>query len=473
MISVAAIAGCGGGSLSLTNTAPPASSSAPDASSPAADASSPAPAAPTVAPSPGTTLATIGDSSDDGLDSNTVSVISNVAGNGFTALNDLTGQSSGTDQSTLTTYDVAGNQLASLTPGSFTGDCGAADVQNSAGRLIITENVTTQAAQGINPQTYGLTMTAWNATTGAQVWTDTLQPNQDQQISCPSGGPGSDGIDGNLWNFVATFNGQWGVFEQPLQDSNGNDVFAAIDLATGQTYANPNLLGVLGNYVVTGSGGSDDNGPATLTLTTPGSWPTLGTVSGPSGQGTPALPGDLNSNSNVEQEFAFTGYAEQESNWGDGTETVATPDGGYLIVLFPDQSNDYLLRAYSLPGMQQVWSDSLGQQLGQYILAISETSVLIDNNGDLEAVSTKTGQQQWQTNIGSGADLCDLTSTQLLVSANDQLATLSASTGKQLSYQANNTAMGGCPSVVEPGLTGIGADTDSNGDMVVTQLLTP
>lgn len=489
IISVAALAACGGGSLSLTNTAPPASPPASDAAStpaaaasPAADTGSPAPTAPATAPPPGTTLATV-----DNIGATTV--ISNTDGDGFTAVHDLFDLSSNTDQSTIDTYDVAGNQLASLSAGSFTGDCGAADVENSAGRLIITLLITTTPAQGINPETYGLTMTAWNATTGSQVWTTTLQPNQDQSISCPSSG---DGIVADLWNFVATLNGQWGVFEEPLADANGNSVFVAINLATGKTYTNANLMGVLGNDVVTGSGSSDDgsDAPTTLTITTPGSWQTLGTAAGPGAQsGNPQLQGDL-SDGDTEQDFAVTGYTGTYGTPGSGIGAVATPDGDYLVATYTDSNGNDWYGGYTLPSLHQVWSDPIPQDASDQIVGISETSLLItrsDSNSSnddtyLLSLDPKTGQQQWQTDISSGGSVCDLTSTEVLVAANGQLATLSAATGKQLSYESDpytdDDGDAGCPAVVETGLSGIGIT--GGGDVIsgstnytVLQLLTP
>lgn len=123
-------------------------------------------------------------------------------------------------------------------------------------------------------------MTAWDATTGSQVWQVTLVPNQNQQILCPSS---MDGIVADLWNFIATHNGQWGVFEQPVTAANGDLEYDAINLTTGKTYPNPNLVGILGNNVVTGTGTSDDGSdqPTTLTVTTPGSWAPLGTTASP------------------------------------------------------------------------------------------------------------------------------------------------------------------------------------------------
>ena len=68
-----------------------------------------------------------------------------------------------------------------------------------------------------------------------------------------------------------------------------------------------------------------------------------------------------------------------------------------------------------------------------------------------------------------------LTSTQILVQANNQLATLSAGSGKQLSFATDpyQDSEGDytCPPVVESGISGVGrGNSDSD---TVLQLLTP
>jgi hypothetical protein len=492
VLAAAALAGCASGSVPPSTSGAPASLAASDRGSPAADSGSPpadqgslagqgssasgTPSAPAVAPSPGAVLATV-------QDIGATRELSNPQGDGFTAIHDVLGQNYA-EASTLDTYDVAGNQLATLSAGSFTGDCGAADVVNSAGRLVITLLISTTAAQGITPETYGLTMTAWNATTGSQVWQTTLVPNQNQQILCP---PSMDGIVADLWNFIATHNGQWGVFEQPLTAANGDLEYVAINLTTGKAYSNPNLVGVLGNNVVTGTGTSDDgsNQPTTLTVTTPGSWAPLGTAAGPGAQnGNPQLSGDLSGEGHFyPQDFAVTGYTGASGSSGDGIGAVATPDGSTLVAIYSDGNGNSWYRGYTLPSLKQLWSTPVPSGDTDQIAAISNGDLLItravtNGGGDtyLLNLNPKTGRQQWKTDVSSGS-VCDLTSTQILALANNQLATLSAASGKQLSYATDpyQDAEGDyvCPSVVETGLSGIGLGNSATDTDAVLQLLTP
>ncbi|MGH3225674.1 MAG: hypothetical protein ACRDPY_44515, partial [Streptosporangiaceae bacterium] len=367
---------------------------------------------------------------------------------------------------------------ASLHAGQFTGWCGAADVINSAGRLIITLLIKTTPAQGITPASYGLAMTAWNAATGAPVWTATLVKNTTSQISCPASG---DGIAADIWDFISTLDGHWGVFALP-PDANGNISYDAIDLTTGKLYPDPNLEGVLGNDVVTGSGDTGNNTPTSLTVTTPGSWAPLGTAAGPGANDVTGLDlsGDISSDDEfTPQSYAVTGYTGNYGTPGEGIGAVATPDGDYLVAVYSDSNGNSWYGGYSLPSLHKLWSMPIPAAQDDQIVGISDTEVLITrapgSGGDtyLIAMHPRTGQQLWKVDIGSGSSVCDLTSMQVLVQANSQLATLSAATGQQLSFEADPYTgdSGGdtCPSVVETGLGGIGLGTNNQ----VTQFLVP
>lgn len=485
VLTIAVLAGCGGSAPSPTAAGAPTAlpgSGAAAGSPPAAVPGSPgpggspgdgsgsppaaAPGAPGTAPAAGTTLATIDQIGQ-------TDVISNQQGNGFTAVHSVL-DSTYTDKSTLQTYDAGGNLLTTLPAGSFTGDCGAADVVTKAGRLIITMLVTTKPAQGITPPSYSLTMTAWNAATGAPAWTASIEKNQANQISCPPGGTGE------LNDFISTLDGQWGVLELPESGVTVID-YDAIDLTTGKLYRNDNLEGVLGNDVVTGSGNTGDNSPTRLTVTTPGSWPRLGTAAGSGATGTAGLQlsGDLSTEGQfAPNNFAVTGYTGDMGGEGDGLAVAATPDGSYLIAVYSDENGNSAERGYSLPSLHQVWSDSDPKYATDLIAGVNDSTVLVSRQGndgadnELLALNPRTGQTQWKQDIGSGS-VCDLTSTQVLVEDNDQLATLSAPSGKQLSYESDpyTDDSGGstCPSVVETGLSGVGMNNNNQ----VVQLLTP
>jgi len=114
-------------------------------------------------------------------------------------------------------------------------------------------------------------LTAWDASTGAKLWTDTVIP---PSSTAPSGCDAEDRAS-DLEGVSVTRDGQWGVFSW----YGASD---AIDLASGKMYPNKGLAGVLGNYVVTDTGQNNaEDGPATFTLTVPGPWSSLGSSSDP------------------------------------------------------------------------------------------------------------------------------------------------------------------------------------------------
>lgn len=478
MLGVAGLAACGqsssapGAAGALSATTGPSAPSRPEAPrrSPAATTSS-----------PGATLFT---ASNDGA----TAVISSRQGDGFTVLYDSSSLlDTSPDGYTLENYDAAGNQLPSLPAGQFSGGCGAADVVNSAGRLVITLRITVMPAQGIVQASSSLTMTAWNAATGARVWTSTLVKSTTQQIPCPSS---DHELAGDLWNFVSTLDGHWGVFVLPDADASVDPAILAdaIDLTTGKLYPIPDLEGILGNNVVTGGGSGTDDGPVTLTVTTPGAWVPLGRAGG-SGAGPDAAGLLLAGQASVQNgpyNYAPTGYtgtyasfdSDDPAGPGNGIGAVATPDGRYLITVNSGSGGNFSYGGYSLPSLHQVWSapdPDFGNN--DQIAGVSDTALLITrvgNDGDtyLLSLDPATGQEQWKIDIGPGGSVCDLTSMQVLALANSQLAILSAATGRQLSYATDpyRDSSGGdaCPAVIETGLGGTGFNNDQ-----VTQLLKP
>jgi hypothetical protein len=433
--------------------APRSSEPPPPRGTPSAAKSAPAATPGQAMPSAGADLASV-------AGQGRVNVISNVQGKGFDVVDSLLDMNYN-DVSTVQAFAADGRPLAKLPAGSLTGECGAADVINDRGRLLITERIKTVPAAGISPATNSLVMTAWNATNGRQVWTATPIPSTTDPLSCQA-------FDGDLQYFSSTYDGQWGVLTWPLSNSQVAD---AIDLTSGRLFPNADLQGVLGDYVVTGTDHTYYTGdPNIATLTTPGIWQPLGTfkLGGDDPGEIPLDPG----------EFAPTGQLANQG-YSNPPSMEATPDGRELIGTLGNSGNQvsFTVNAYALPSARLLWSVATPQYYTDTLEGIDASAVIIgraQNSGGstaLIALDVKTGKVMWQVNVGAGM-LCDLTSSQILVAANGQLATLSAATGKQLSYQndayQDSSGDPSCPTTVADGLTGLGYNNAR-----VTQLLAP
>lgn len=249
-----ALAGCG--SSPATEPEPPANTgSAPASGAPAPATSTSLPAPSAAAPPPGTVLAHVNGPGR-------LNVIANVQGRGFDVVSSVL--QGGNDMSTLQAHDVDGTPMGKLSPGSFTGECGAADVITHGRRLIITLLIKTVPAAGITQATHSLEMNAWDATSGAQVWSATPVEPSPESLSCQA-------YDGNLQGVSTTLDGSWGVMLWPPQRF-------AIDLRNGQLYPRDDLLGTIGNYVTVGTDHTVYDGkPNTVNMTIPGEWKILGT----------------------------------------------------------------------------------------------------------------------------------------------------------------------------------------------------
>lgn len=460
------LAACGGGgapgaegaAATVSSSPSAAVPSNPDTSSPASPASAAA-----VAPSPGTTLATV-------QGGGRVNVVSNWQGQGFTVVDSGTDNSG--DASTLQAYDAAGDALAEIPAGSFTGECGAADVVTPRGRLLLAEKIIHRDAQGIQSATDTLTLTAYDAATGSRVWTSTLIRDSTSGVSCTA-------YDGYLGSrnaadptFTVTFDGHWGVFQPDDRYDLSHSI--AIDLSTGRLYPRPGLYGALGDWVTVAKMSDTPSSPESLTLTTPGSWPTFGTLTlGDSGM-LQKLPGPF------DLALATPGAQFPTNNVADPTAAAITPDGRTLIGVEgnSDQGANVATVAYALPAMKKLWSVPTAQYDSPSMEGINDSVVVLASGEDggsttlLTALSTQTAAKVWQQHIQTTASVCAMTSTQLVVLANGQLASLSAADGHQITYHTDQSqdvsGQPDCPAVLAGGVSGLGLQGSA-----VVQLATP
>jgi len=399
----------------------------------------------TTAPPVGTQLASF-----DG--EGRVNVITN--GNGFDIVDSLLDLSTNTDESTVTSYDAAGNKLMQLAPGSLTGECGAADVLvPGLGRIILGYLVTSTPAKGVQPATTSTQIKAWSATTGAQVWSDHLY-NSD---------PGCQAYDGNLQDFSSTPDGRWGV---TLNGSVGGDV---INLATGAARPDSHLIGALGNYAVDTSNVVWGTDSPTYIITDPSTGVVLAKVPN---DGT----GNGNFNGDAPGTIGFSGNANlapsglfQTDSASDSPPSGTNSDGSELVAL-PNENGNQPAVAYSLPTLKVLWQTPgsfqpyiVGDGGGTLVMLLQDC----DSAGDtcLVGVDDQTGTRLWKLLDGS---VCGLTNSQMLIDVNNDFAVINIKTGKQLSYTPDNGNE--CPQIYSGGLeVGTGAD---NGDPTAAQTLT-
>jgi hypothetical protein len=429
----------------------PADSPTPATGTPAADPSSGSAPSPEAAPSPGTTLGSL---TGDGR----ITAIANEQGQGFTIIQSLMELNQPGDESTLQAYDATGQPLGQMSAGSFTGECGAADITNTRGRLVVTVLVTDHPAQGLDPATHDVAMTAMAATTGTTVWTANLVTGSQDPFPC-------SGTDGRLTSFAATLAGRWGTL---LRGSGDTEISDAIDLTSGKLYPRKDLQGTLGNNVVIGTDHTYYNGePNTTTLTDPESWKHFGTFK-TGGADTGVLPLD------GPGEYASAG---QISDPDDPPGVTVTPDGSELIVVMAGIYIEHSsIEGYDLPSAHRRWHVTSPRYATDRIVGDTAALVLIDRaiqpGHILIALDAHTGKQLWSTNLHDGA-VCGNTGSRILVLTGDQLATLDTSNGKQISYEQDpfTKAAGGepdCPAMLQGVLSGIAVTSDN-----VLQILTP
>lgn len=340
------------------------------------------------APEPGTELAAV-------TGSGAFSVVTNVPGEGFSIVRNLVDINSDEDQSTVTTYDASGAELAQIPAGSFVGDCQAADIVRADDtRIILTIASSTAPAEGIEPESSTSALDAWDATSGEKLWSADLG---DEAWDCDPVNDSGDGIIG----FAATPNGRWGIV------GGGNGETLIIDLATGDLHESERELHVTGNVLTVRAEYSPLNSPAF----DPETVEKVGTFRGFKFYGEPNM--------------APTGLLDTASV-GSSPPAGSSQDGSIVFGL------DEHVVAYSVPDMRVAWKGRgdfepyLHGEAGGVLLTTSQ-----EDDAKLEALDVETGERMWSVPAG---DVCGFTNSQLLLAINGQLATIDMNSGEQLSY---------------------------------------
>ncbi len=346
-----------------------------------------------------------------------------------------------TDESRVISFSSNGSQLAEIKAPELTGKCGAveADVPGR-GSLIVTERVAVHQAEGIKPESSQLTITAWNADGGSNVWSHT---------------EASVHGSGDCEPITPTHDGRFALLKSGFTTRLLNLGSGAITSSHGASF-------VIGDYPVRESN-PEDPATATYQFLDPASGRVLGHV-----REIEFYTGNT--------DLAPTGTFKTDS---DGTSPPAglSEDGQRLIALVGER---HRLTVFALPSGRVLWSRDWGtkQFAGPepYIYADADGLALVGVTNDkteehqLIAFDDSHGQERWTVPEGP---VCGITKRQVLIAVNDQLATLDTATGRQLSYQASS---GNECSELEPGGRSFSTGNEGIGeqrDVTVDQVLEP
>jgi hypothetical protein len=437
----AGLAGCGGG------TSPNPVASQPSTESTQVEETS-VPKAPSVdaqAPEPGTELVSVNYPGR-------VNVITN--GNGFSIIDSVTSLSTERDESSLTTYNAAGEELTEIPSGDLAGECGAADVVvPGVGRVVITETEGHTRTEGINQTEYPTVLKAWNAQTGEQIWSAPMPYEQGEGEEWEE--PGCGAYDGYLEGFTATSDGRWGLFGGEDPEFGGARV---IDLATGQVQPGLHAEGVLGNYPIVTP--SSDYGPQRYKAIDPNDGKVLGTL---------ATDADF-----YQQQEQLSMAARGVLEWdGSGASpTAMSSDGDRVIIVDEPEDGEPRTVAYTLPSFDLAWQRPPGQSVsldgegGGIVLESrqnpsGETTVLVGLND-------QTGEREWTL---PGGEVCAITESQMVLSVNGQLATIDLKSGEQIFYEEEES----CPTIRPGGIAAYveGGEVGEMTGLTVVQALEP
>jgi outer membrane protein assembly factor BamB len=392
------------------------------------------------APEPGSTLTYF-----EG--SGRVNLISD--GEGFSIVDSLTDLGTETDESTITTYDVAGRQLTVIPSGTFAGECGAADLKvPGLGRVIITEVEPYIETAGIEQTEYPTVLKAWNAHTGELLWSVPIRPEGDEESEA-EGNCGA--YDGHLQGFSATDDGRWGLYGSTYSAR-------VIDLVTGQVETRVRAEGVLGNYPIVAA----DEEQGIYQAIDPETGEVLGSH-------------QLNVDFYQQQEQLSMAARGALYSDGSGSSPAAISTDGDRLIVVEESGEEEVARtiAYSLPSFEVAWTrpanqeDFLAGEGGNLVFEVAREG---GEEGELKlvALNDQTGEPVWSVPDG---EVCGVTESQLLLSVNGQRATIDLATGEQVSYEEEAE----CPSVLPGGigLSSEGGEILEGTELTVLQLLEP
>jgi hypothetical protein len=357
------------------------------------------------------------------------------------------------DSSSLTTYDVAGKQLANIAdPGQLDASCGVADVTLTNGTdEILTMRIVHTDAAGVQDATDDRVLSAWNALSGEELWKTTLFSTQEEQgdntvptCTRPRRLQDTQPYESNnirnsltvsagdthaLFAFSGTGDSRCSGY--CVEPDNGGPWI--LNLEDGSIRADTLARAVTGNYVIDAQMSDDINnsvvGPVVLKSVSDGR--------------------RLGSTDNelwkwlVKQMFTDPGQAIVRTG-PDGTLAAAFSEIGFNV---PDSSITY----FTVPDLGTRAGPKPPKSFSEYayddfFYDTGSKSIIDFNRTASVAQGVPVTGKGWAV---TASGVCGLKDGKVLVLANGQLAILAPATGRQISYSAYDGA--GCPQLLPSG----------------------
>ena len=208
-----------------------------------------------------------------------------------------------------------------------------------------------------------------------------MVPPQGRELTCAS-------ADGRLQGFSATLDGRWGALRVQAGDKL---VTSAVDLSSGQVFAKPDLLGALGNWLVTGTRRHVYGVADPSALAVPPSWAPLGAFSNAT------IPMDMPAE-------AVTGRFPIDDPQNPPASGLSS-DGTVLFTRLAADGQGSRVDAYALPAMTRLWTQTTAGSSYLTILGSGGNTLVAEKTADDGSRTTlglnaRTGATLWTLPTG-------------------------------------------------------------------------
>jgi len=333
-------------------------------------------------------------------------------GDGFSILDSRPDFGSDKDDSTITTFDRAGNQLATIRGQFLDGPCGAYETADGKGiRRIITVSNTTVDAEGIKAGRTWSTFSAWDSVSGDKLWSTRLNDGW---------GDCATSTSGVIEDLSTTLDAKWAA----ISPVGGYSLL--LDLETGEPRYEDRKMIAIGNYFLESQGDYLDDAQI---IRDPSTLKELGRVD------------------RIYDPFEINDVSPGAA--GSSTSAVISPDGSLLFGNQVAKNGGSRTTAFKIPSGTVAWQKPASYDSGQFG---ASNRVLVHLTGvesaGIGGSSVGTGEPIWKL---PSATVCAMTSSQLLLlTQSNQQSIVDLMTGKQVSY--SETSFSNCPEVIAGGI---------------------